>query len=124
MQTLQAKMEADQKELQALKVTYDDLLEKHQQLSSCGAHQAKNIHDLEVGLLQTFYRGRDRGSNSKIMVCHLHYWEHQNVLEKVLRSFVLMHLDFHVMVLRVICVFLYIFQNINTINMCTIDSVL
>lgn len=51
MQTLHAKVQADQEELKAVRKAYDDLHEKHQQLSPCMINQSRRIHSLEVGLL-------------------------------------------------------------------------
>ncbi|XP_060741731.1 uncharacterized protein LOC132856236 isoform X1 [Tachysurus vachellii] len=47
METLHAKMQADQEELKAVKKSYDHLHEKHQQRSSRLIHQAREIHGLE-----------------------------------------------------------------------------
>ncbi|MCI4380306.1 hypothetical protein PGIGA_G00238300 [Pangasianodon gigas] len=54
MQTLHAKMQADQEELKAVRKAYDHLHEKHQQLYSCMMHQARHIHGLENGLKDDF----------------------------------------------------------------------
>lgn len=48
METLHAKIPADQEELKAVKKAYDHLHEKHRRLSSRVMHQARKIHGLEV----------------------------------------------------------------------------
>ncbi|XP_037396344.1 uncharacterized protein LOC108410745 [Pygocentrus nattereri] len=53
IKTLQAKMQADQEELRAVKEAYDHLHETYQ-LSSKATHQAKNIYCLENGLEDSF----------------------------------------------------------------------
>ncbi|XP_026991129.2 myosin-3 isoform X2 [Tachysurus fulvidraco] len=47
IETLHAKMQADQEELKAVKKSCDHLHEKHQQRSSLLVHQAREIHGLE-----------------------------------------------------------------------------
>ncbi|XP_036423824.1 myosin-13-like [Colossoma macropomum] len=54
-----SKMQADQEELRAVKEAYDNLHEKHQQLSSNAMHQAKIIHGLENGLEDSFTIQKD-----------------------------------------------------------------
>ncbi|XP_053362323.1 uncharacterized protein LOC128532123 [Clarias gariepinus] len=54
MQSLHAKMQADQEELKAVQKAYNHLNEKHQQLSSCITHQKRHMEGLEIGLKDDF----------------------------------------------------------------------
>ncbi|XP_076878284.1 coiled-coil domain-containing protein 73 isoform X3 [Brachyhypopomus gauderio] len=69
MQVLRAKMQTDQEELKALREAYDDLHEKHHQLSACAMHQTTHVQNLENGMRDNFNIQRQSPSSLK---CHIH----------------------------------------------------